>query len=515
MSRRIEPKASVRITEEETELRKTEDGKLLFTTYQKRQCALLIQNDRLIEAFFLPEQAGKIGAIYIGKVKNMVKNIEACFVEIAAGEICFLSLKNASTPYLLNRIYDGRLLEGDELLVQVIRDAQKTKKASVTAHISLASEYFSLSMGSPKVAYSLKLSPEKKEAIRFHFTEMAIIQNGCLIQNCANIISISEAKRMTEEGMRLETLKLPPIGFIVRTKAGELERGEELLKAFFAITSEFIRLLYYARYRSCFSCLKEAPAEFEPIIQEFAAGDRFHKETDIQKGMKESADIKEKSKEETENVQQELKNNQIIAGTLIQETSNIKQESTKTEITHLKHEKEIITDQVFLYGQIKEYCSKHNINIKLRLYQDDLLSLSKLYSIESKLSTALESRVWLKSGGYLVIEPTEALTVIDVNSGKYETDKEARETYLKINLEAAKEVALQLRLRNLSGIIIVDFINMQFGEDRKALLDYLKRLTAQDKIQTKVIDMTPLGLVEITRKKINKPLREQYLLSAE
>ena len=74
-------------------------------------------------------------------------------------------------------------------------------------------------------------------------------------------------------------------------------------------------------------------------------------------------------------------------------------------------------------------------------------------------------------------------------------------------------MALQLRLRNLSGIIIVDFINMQSWEDRKTLLDYLKRLTTQDRVQTKVIDMTPLGLVEITRKKIDKPLKEQYFLS--
>lgn len=478
MSRRIEPKDSVRITEEETALRNTDGGKLLFTAYQGRQCALFIQNDRLMEASFLPAQAGKIGAVYIGKVKNMVKNIDACFVEIAKGEICFLSLKNASTPYLLNRAYDGRILEGDELLVQVIRDAQKTKKASVTAHISLASEYFALSIGSTNVAYSLKLSSEKKEAIRRHFTEMAVIRNGCLIQNCNNMVSISEAERMKEEGIRLESLNLPPMGFVVRTKAGELERGEELLKAFFTITAEFIRLLYYARYRSCFSCLREAPAGFETIIQDFAAGNsnKLPNETDIPKEM----DV--------------LK---------------------EADIAFLHNEKEIVTDQEALYGQIKEYCGKHNIEVKLRLYQDKLLSLAKLYSIENKLSTALDSRVWLKSGGYLVIEPTEALTVIDVNSGKYETDKDARETYLKINLEAAKETALQLRLRNLSGIIIVDFINMQFGEDRKALLNCLKQLTAQDRIQTKVIDMTPLGLVEITRKKINKPLREQYLMSGK
>ncbi len=506
MSRRISPKASVKLTEEETSLRNTDGGKLLFTTYQGRQCALLIQNDRLMEASFFPAQPGKIGAVYIGKVKNTVKNIEACFVEIGDGELCFLSLKNASSPYLLNRSYDGRILEGDELLVQVIRDAQKTKKASVTADISLANEYFALSMGSAKAAYSLKLSPGKKEALRRELTEMAVIQNGCLIQSCDAILSIKDARRMESEGMKLENLRLPPLGLVVRTKAGELERAEELWKHFYSLTSEFVTLLYQAMYRSCFSCLKAAPAGFAPILREFVSGSGLADPMDSALPKTSASEPPIQEQEPAPSSAPEPQTGAKESGTQSgKKECNSNQESGK---------KEIITDQESLYEQIKDYCHKNGIDIPpLRLYRDDLLSLSKLYSIESRLSAALESRVWLKSGGYLVIEPTEALTAIDVNSGKYDADREARETYLRINLEAAKEVALQLRLRNLSGIIIVDFINMQSWEDRKTLLDYLKRLTTQDRIQTKVIDMTPLGLVEITRKKIDKPLKEQYFLS--
>ena len=123
---------------------------------------------------------------------------------------------------------------------------------------------------------------------------------------------------------------------------------------------------------------------------------------------------------------------------------------------------------------------------------------------------ALERRVWLKSGGYLIIEPTEALTVIDVNSGKYEARKGYGETCRKINLEAAEEIALQLRLRNLSGMILVDFINMEEEEEKTELLSCLRKLVKSDKVKTTVVDMTPLGLVEITRKKVNKPLAEQW-----
>ena len=516
MSRRISPKASVKLTEEETSLRNTDGGKLLFTTYQGRQCALLIQNDRLMEASFFPAQPGKIGAVYIGKVKNTVKNIEACFVEIGDSELCFLALKNASSPYLLNRSYDGRILEGDELLVQVIRDAQKTKKASVTADISLANDYFALSMGSTKAAYSLKLSSGKKEAIRREFTEMAVIQNGCLVQSCDAILSIKDARRMESEGMKLENLRLPPLGFVVRTKAGELERAEELWKHFYSLTSEFVTLLYQAMYRSCFSCLKAAPAAFAPILREFVSGsgladpmDSALPKTSIPEP---SIQVQEPAPSSAPDPQTDGEESGTESGKK-ECVTNGKSDKKECDSNQESAVKEIITDQESLYEQIKDYCHKNGIDIPLRLYRDDLLSLSKLYSIESRLSIALESRVWLKSGGYLVIEPTEALTAIDVNSGKYDADREARETYLRINLEAAKEVALQLRLRNLSGIIIVDFINMQSWEDRKTLLDYLKRLTAQDRIQTKVIDMTPLGLVEITRKKIDKPLKEQYFLS--
>ena len=101
---------------------------------------------------------------------------------------------------------------------------------------------------------------------------------------------------------------------------------------------------------------------------------------------------------------------------------------------------------------------------KLSFYDDPLRSLGALYSLDKVMEEALGKRVWLKSGGYLVIEPTEAMVVIDVNTGKYSGKKTLQETILKINLEAAVEIAHQIRLRNLSGIILVDFIDMEPGD---------------------------------------------------
>ena len=134
--------------------------------------------------------------------------------------------------------------------------------------------------------------------------------------------------------------------------------------------------------------------------------------------------------------------------------------------------------------------------------------MKKLYSLETQLSQALGERVWLKSGGYLVIQPTEALTVIDVNTGKFEGGKKREAAFLKINREAAAEIARQLRLRNLSGIIIVDFINMEEEESKEILLSELDGRLRRDPVRTTLVDMTKLSLVEITRQKRERPLAE-------
>ena len=171
---------------------------------------------------------------------------------------------------------------------------------------------------------------------------------------------------------------------------------------------------------------------------------------------------------------------------------------------------EIITDDDEIYQTLGVYLGKEQPEDvgKLTLYQDSMVSLLKLYSLEKALEEASGRRVWLKSGGYLVIEPTEALTVVDVNTGKYTGKKNPRETILKINLEAAKETARQMRLRNLSGIIIIDFIDMTEEEDRKLLMDSLTQWCHKDSVKTTVVDITKLNLVEVTRKKQRRPLHE-------
>jgi ribonuclease G len=128
------------------------------------------------------------------------------------------------------------------------------------------------------------------------------------------------------------------------------------------------------------------------------------------------------------------------------------------------------------------------------------------YQIEGKISKALEKKVWLKCGGYIVIDQTEALTVIDVNTGKYVGETDLEDTVLKTNLEAAKEIAKQLRLRDIGGIIIIDFIDMHGQEHWDKVIETLKHYLKKDKTKTTVVGITHLGLVEMTRKKVRERL---------
>ena len=174
---------------------------------------------------------------------------------------------------------------------------------------------------------------------------------------------------------------------------------------------------------------------------------------------------------------------------------------------------EVITDSEEVYELVKrEYHDslpeEYRNRIRLTLYRDELLPLSGLVNLKAGLERARDKRVWLKSGSYIIIEQTEALVSIDVNSGKNEGKGLREDVILRINEEAAEEIARQLRLRNLSGIIIIDFINMKTRENNEKLIRSLKK--ALKTLETKAVfmDMTKLGLVELTRKREGKSLEE-------
>lgn len=176
-----------------------------------------------------------------------------------------------------------------------------------------------------------------------------------------------------------------------------------------------------------------------------------------------------------------------------------------------KQSLQVITDDAEIQAQLKQEQERpmNFDEVQLRYYEDARVSLAALYSIETYLSQLTARQVWLRCGGYLVIDHTEAMTVIDVNSGKCIRKDSPEELIQLVNKEAGEEVFRQLRLRNLSGMILVDFLNIRDKEQREQFFQELRRMAQQDSVPTKVHDITALGIVEITRKKVSHPLSEQ------
>lgn len=167
----------------------------------------------------------------------------------------------------------------------------------------------------------------------------------------------------------------------------------------------------------------------------------------------------------------------------------------------------IIIDNKADYLKIKSFLREFmpDINIEVSLYTNDI-PIFDYYNIEIEIGRILDKKVWLKSGGYIVIDQAEALTVIDVNTGKFVGKRNFEDTILKTNLEASKEIAWQLRLRNIGGIIIVDFIDMAKEENRQKVLKTMDLELKNDRAKSSVVNISPLGLVEITRKRVQESL---------
>lgn len=389
-------------------------NKLIFTEWEG-QILTALWTDGTITRLSLEEQESPslLNRIYVGKVKNVVKNINAAFVEIQDGIIGYYSLtENREHFYTSHGLSSQIPKPGDEIVVQVAKDAVKTKAPVLTGKLIFPGKYLVLTMGKSGIGFSSKITDREWKSVIREMLETTI-PDGC--------------------------------GLIVRTNAYPVSQ-ETLSTELSLLYEKKQELLEKACCRISGSRLDEAPSSYLTAIRDL-------------------------------------------------DSSSLG---------------EIITDIPAIFQEAEDYLKAFQPEDtgKLRLYEDKLLPLSKLYSLEAVMETALRKQVWLKSGGYLVIEPTEALTVIDVNTGKYSGKKNAKETIRSINLEAAEEIGRQLILRNLSGIILIDFIDMEDQENRNELLEKMRSICQKDPIKTTVVDMTALNLMEITRKKLKKPLHE-------
>jgi ribonuclease G len=171
------------------------------------------------------------------------------------------------------------------------------------------------------------------------------------------------------------------------------------------------------------------------------------------------------------------------------------------------HVERLSVDAAADYARVLEFVQTTMPRLAPRVHHyQGVTPIFEQHGVESKIARALDRRVWLKSGGYLVIEQTESLTAIDVNTGRYVGKKSQEETVLRTNLEAAKQVVAQLRLRNLGGIIVIDFIDMEQAANRKQVFDLLQESVRTDKARTNILRISELGLVQMTRKRTRESL---------
>lgn len=387
------------------------DGK--SETEDEFMVILVYENEKLMDInCYSTQETSLLGNIYIGRVQNIVKNLNAAFIQFSEEEKGYYSLENFKTPIFTKKIGKKPICIGDELVVQVEREAIKTKDPYLTTNINLSGEYLVLTGEDTKVGVSAKLDKETR-------------------------------KRLKE---LLELHKQDEYGVIVRTNAKNAS-DSAILQELKTLEKDFLQIKEKAIHKTCYSLLYQPPKGVRKFLQDINQND-LH---------------------------------------------------------------EIVTDDAALYEEISlRYKDDVNFKGNIRYYEDALLPLHKLYNVESELKNALKKKVWLKSGAYLIIEPTEALTVIDVNSGKNVTKKKSEESFLKINIEAAKEIARQLRLRNISGICIVDFISMETKEANDILMHEFRMELKKDPVSVQLVDITKLGLVELTRKKVKKSLKEQF-----
>lgn len=396
-------------------------SKLIITEMAVHGCPCIIcaivENQKVMEIRL--EKAGKksiLNNIYVGQVENVASNIQAAFVRFGDGITGYLPLNQTEGAiYTAGRKGTCALRPGDELLVQVNRDAMKGKLPAMTANLNFPGKYLVLTTGNKKIGFSGKLSKE----------ESALLNKW-----------LEPEREQKDRGY----------GLIARTNAAEASK-EEFLHELAFLKTLYHKVAVNGQNRTCFSLLYES----EPFYMA-AVRDVYSRNLD-----------------------------------------------------------EIITDVPEIHEKLKLYLLDFMPDEleKLRFYEDSLLPLYKLYRLEKALEEIQQEKIWLASGGFLVIQQTEAFVSIDVNSGKYTGKKKAEETYRKINLEAAGEITRQIRLRNLSGIILIDFINMSNPDHQDELFHVLQKQLRKDPIKSRAIDITPLHILEMTRKKVRRPVIEE------
>ncbi|MGI6173875.1 MAG: Rne/Rng family ribonuclease [Christensenellales bacterium] len=392
------------------------DKQLLIECSRAETRLCVLEDMKLAELYIERKGTEKLaGNIYVGRVENVLPGMNAAFVDIGQEKNGFLY---ADDIQIDARDFEGvsielpiqkRLKRGQEIVVQVAKDAVGTKGARLSCNITLPGR---LTVLLPSVAYtgvSRRIETESERA-RLKALADAICPSGM------GLIFRTAAEGADEEELRRD------VQYLVRLWENISRRGRHIV----------------------------APA-------------LLHADGDI--------------------------------------LSRAVRDMFLPDVTR------VLIDDEAQAQVLREHAKMLSDELadRIEVYAKDV-PMATLYGIESQVEKALSRKVWLKSGGYLVIDHAEALTAIDVNTGKFTGKTDLSDTVFRINCEAAEEIARQLRLRDIGGIIVIDFIDMDKAEQRENLLALFAAELKKDRTKTNLVGLTPLGLVEMTRKKVRQPL---------
>ena len=389
---------------------------LVNITPQETRVAIL-ENGMVHEIYIERRRSkGLVRNIYKGRVARVLPGMEAAFIEVGLERAAFLHVSdvaqarhngNGGASAHINQV----LREGQELLVQVIKDPLGTKGARLTTNITIPSRYLVFMPNSDNVGVSSRIdSEEERERLRTMLTsqdELAA-DSGYIIRTAAKIA--------TTESIASDVIYLNRVWEAVNRKAGDVRAGSVVHKD----------LPLYLRV------------------------------------------LRDMVDEDLENIRVDSR-----------ETNSIMKEFAQTYVPEVA-------------DVIEHYPGERPI--------------FDLHGVEDEIQKGLERKVHLKSGGHLVIDQTEAMTTIDVNTGAFVGNRNLEETIFKTNLEAAQAIARQLRLRNLGGIVILDFIDMAEEEHKRQVMRALEKALEKDHARTQVCEVSTLGLVEMTRKRTRESL---------
>lgn len=384
---------------------------LISRDKEERKMALL-ENGKLIEYYIEEKSIRKEGNIYIGIVKDIIKGMQAAFVDIGTEKNSFIHLKDVldkvdeSKENLNTKIDISSVIKvGQKLLVQVKKDSNLQKGARVSTHINLPSKYIALMPNTDIVTISQKITDTKEQ---------------------------ERLVKLVKENLSKGN------GAIIRTSA--IGKEQEIIED-----------------------IKNIEAKWKKIETSFK-NDKGNKPKLI------------------------AKSENIVEKMLIDLPENSIQKIT------INNKKDY--EKMLEFKEKKSYLKSTEIEL---IEDQDILDK---YDIEKEIAKLENRKIWLRCGGFITIDKTEALTAIDVNTGKYTGTKNVEQTIYKVNEEATIEIAKQLRLRDIGGIIIIDYIDMKDEKNKEKIETLLKERLKKDRTKTQVEGFTKLDLMEMTRKHI-------------